>query len=847
MIRFPLTLFGIGVGTITYTNYKLTNWFEEKLEGLEQFLSLVKGEISPNFFETEDLKGVLNSFRDFFSIPEEDEYHYVDKGLDKESPTPSPNSSKSDLVVDKLDREEIDKESGRTILEDEGQEKKETSFVSLTKKLIEIRHLLKEIDMNQTLINFPTIVVIGSQSSGKSSVLEGLVGKEFLPKGDNMVTRRPIELTLIHTPDTQEEYGEFPSLGIQKLKDFTKIQSILTELNRSVSESEAISNIPIDLRIYSSKVPNLSLVDLPGYIQIHNKKQSPKLKEKIQLLCQKYIQAPNIILAISAADVDLANSESLRASRIVDPLGLRTVGVITKMDLIDGEKGQQLLNNNEFPLKLGYIGVVNQSNRQSHYQKFYQEKNLLFGQKQLKRNLIEILEEHMKQSLEKIVYQVKRELEDTKYYYKVQYHDRILTPETYLAETMDGIKHHFKELSEFYTPVKIRDEIRTIFEQKMLDVFSDIYWNDVNLLSTNLEEQTPHLKEWERKFQTSSDLLTKIGIGRMTTKMIIENFLKQFQKEIFSTKELQYHFILKKTLDQLVESLLKEKYYQTFDQVENILKPYKYDIEFNHQEWKEYQLKALDLLDSEFQLCQQTFQSLKKSLKLSNNKLSQYFAKLSQQEEAVTTSFPHKTLDPQGKSPNTTKPMASSPELEDKIQRLFYLKNRLKVLKMRRFFLKNSCQDKKNYLVCPEIYFKILLEKILFTTTTFIYYELLQEFYFQFPRKLDEIFFLNQKPALTSAPSLTSSSLSPGASKTPMNSTNFTFSPSSNSSSQYQEISSNFNLLEFCKENPNVFQQIQIFRKKCLLEKVLNQLLGLIHYHSIHTNTSPSEFPRYHF
>ncbi len=138
-----------------------------------------------------------------------------------------------------------------------------------------------------------------------------------------MVTRRPIELTLVHTPAADGktvEYGEFPGMGLGKIKDFNVIQRTLTELNLAVPTSEAVSNEPIDLRIYSPNVPDLTLIDLPGYVQISSMDQPESLKEKIAALCEKYIKEPNIILAVCAADVDLANSPALRASRKVDPL-----------------------------------------------------------------------------------------------------------------------------------------------------------------------------------------------------------------------------------------------------------------------------------------------------------------------------------------------------------------------------------------------------------------------------------------------------------------------------------------------------------------------------------------------
>jgi GTP-binding protein EngB required for normal cell division len=225
---------------------------------------------------------------------------------------------------------------------------KDDQMMVLTKKMIEIRNILHKVGQTSAL-QLPSIVVIGSQSSGKSSVLEAIVGHQFLPKGSNMVTRRPIELTLVNTPGTTMEYGEFPSLGLGKITDFAQVQRTLTDLNLAVPEENCVSDDPIQLTIYSPNVPDLSLIDLPGYIQVTGAGQPEELKSKIAELCEKYIKPPNVILAISAADVDLANSTALKASRRVDPRGERTIGVITKMDLVEPERGTGNIKRQELP------------------------------------------------------------------------------------------------------------------------------------------------------------------------------------------------------------------------------------------------------------------------------------------------------------------------------------------------------------------------------------------------------------------------------------------------------------------------------------------------------------------
>jgi dynamin 1-like protein len=72
----------------------------------------------------------------------------------------------------------------------------------------------------------------------------------------------------------------------------------------------------------------------------------------------------SVILAISAANVDLANSDSLKLARSVDPQGRRTIGILTKLDLMDaGTHALDVLTGRVYPLKLGFIGVVNRSQR----------------------------------------------------------------------------------------------------------------------------------------------------------------------------------------------------------------------------------------------------------------------------------------------------------------------------------------------------------------------------------------------------------------------------------------------------------------------------------------------------
>lgn len=111
-------------------------------------------------------------------------------------------------------------------------------------------------------------MVVGSQSSGKTSVLESIVGKDFLPRGNGIVTRRPLILQLYHIEEEQKEYAIF-SHSQHKFYDFSEVKvEIGRETERLAGGNKGISNEPIFLRIYSCDVINLTLVDLPGATKV---------------------------------------------------------------------------------------------------------------------------------------------------------------------------------------------------------------------------------------------------------------------------------------------------------------------------------------------------------------------------------------------------------------------------------------------------------------------------------------------------------------------------------------------------------------------------------------------------
>ncbi|KAG5853667.1 hypothetical protein ANANG_G00028410 [Anguilla anguilla] len=212
-------------------------------------------------------------------------------------------------------------------------------------------------------LDLPQIAVVGGQSAGKSSVLENFVGRDFLPRGSGIVTRRPLILQLVHN---KAEYAEFLHCKGRKFVDFEEVRmEIEAETDRITGSNKGISPIPINLRVYSPHVLNLTLIDLPGMTKVAVGDQPLDIEHQIRDMLLQFITKDScLILAVTPANTDLANSDALKIAKEVDPQGLRTIGVITKLDLMDeGTDARDILENKLLPLRRGYIGVVNRSQK----------------------------------------------------------------------------------------------------------------------------------------------------------------------------------------------------------------------------------------------------------------------------------------------------------------------------------------------------------------------------------------------------------------------------------------------------------------------------------------------------
>jgi len=260
---------------------------------------------------------------------------------------------------------------------------KDYSLIS-SKNILKVGSILQNIfQEGRDNIEVPRLVVVGSQSSGKSSLLNGILSFDLLPTDKNMCTRTPLHLELIPKENSENiaEFGRYVggdwesldklafSLPNPTLEEQKNIGALIEKMTiEIVGNNSNISDVPIHLKIYSKSIPNLTLIDLPGLTMVActDRGQPKDIKEKIRALVGKYIEREStIILAVMPARTDIEADMGLDLIKQYDPNGERTVGVLTKVDLMnDSTDIVDYLKNNvskDLQLNYGYYAVRNRT------------------------------------------------------------------------------------------------------------------------------------------------------------------------------------------------------------------------------------------------------------------------------------------------------------------------------------------------------------------------------------------------------------------------------------------------------------------------------------------------------
>uniref|UniRef100_A0A8C1XPE0 Uncharacterized protein n=1 Tax=Cyprinus carpio TaxID=7962 RepID=A0A8C1XPE0_CYPCA len=468
---------------------------------------------------------------------------------------------------------------------------------------IDLIDTLRSVGIHKDLA-LPTIVVIGDQSSGKSSVLEALSGVA-LPRGKGIVTRCPLELRLKKVPGVN-----WKAVLTYKKTDESVNSSHIAAQNELAGKGVGICDELITLEVMSPDVCDLTLIDLPGIARVPVEGQPEDIGKQIKRLIMKYIKKHETInLVVVPCNTDIATTEALKMAQEVDPEGIRTLAILTKPDLIDKGTEESILavvHNKVIPLRKGYIMVkcrgqlqiddkiplqeAAQMERdffQNHDYFRYLLKESKASIKSLAIKLTQDLVDHIKKSLPQLHEQIKKQLWNVKKALKDCEDgppEDLEGAKDFLIKTLNGFNEEIKSLSsgELMLEKNMFAQLRAEFK-KWNDYLNSTKtsFNNSNQLSENyrgmelpgfmnyrifqkilflsfltqLEKAEKRISEqfkMENRIYTQDPIFLKI-LSEITNETFSEKELPVFHKDCKYSKMLEayYEIVVQRMADQL--------------------------------------------------------------------------------------------------------------------------------------------------------------------------------------------------------------------------------------------------------------------------------------------------------
>jgi len=334
------------------------------------------------------------------------------------------------------------------------------------------------------------------------------------------------------------------------------------------------------------------------------------------------------------------------------------------------------------------------------------------------------------------------------------------------------LKLRFKEYTQQFRRPIIRAKLKAMLEDKVMDVLEQLYWLDKRAPELGTLASDPKLKPdevepyWRHKLEAASSLLTKSGIGRDST-LLVADGLRSLIDSIAAGEPFNFHPRAAERLTEFSHTILRDRIGVTSDQVENCIKPFKYEVEVEPREWESGRERAVELFEKEVVMCEQKLKDIKKKVGGGRrlNGLIGYVKTLEEKQKEKTQR--RLDLDDEQNQPESEDmPLESyrypPAQLVDGNYLLlpfflFFYANahlaaryammyhdRLSILKLRIMALKSKrCRaGPQSEVFCPEAFLNVVAEKLAYTSAMFINIELLDQFFYQASTSDSVIFIL---------------------------------------------------------------------------------------------------------
>jgi dynamin-like GTPase MGM1, mitochondrial len=201
----------------------------------------------------------------------------------------------------------------------------------------------------------------------------------------------------------------------------------------------------------------------------------------------------------------------------------------------------------------------------------------------------------------------------------VQYNDKRITAESYVAETVDTLKARFKEFTVQFRKPQVREKLKVMLDEKVMDVLEQLYWLDkqtpeLGVLAANSKVKPQDVEPyWRHKLGAASSLLTKSGVGRDST-LLVADGLRALVDSIVSGDPFTYHPRAAERLVEFSHMILRDRIGVTSDQVENCIKPFKYEVDVDEREWEQGRGRATELFEKEIVMCESKLKEIRKKV-----------------------------------------------------------------------------------------------------------------------------------------------------------------------------------------------------------------------------------------